>query len=874
MKITQQYGSAVNSSQPNQKSMITKGTHKPLTGRTANDKGCVGWCFIPSWTNRGALSSPSSDHKGGCSKRQRLMEPSSHHNNTINNNNNNNKLERLLFEEIRHCDVCGKHLLYTHRRTCDEESSSSVARTLPKFIERHITCQSPFPCRWCDNDDDTSDNNDKKYPCCDSLFCSDKCRSLAKCALNDTAFIQANDQTPPCTDTETTTTSLLMPPPKLFFCRNRFQPKGSNTNNDAADDLTDEVVQSLAVIEAKCRILCGNNLGLEECALLFTTILSIVSPWWMDNFLQSLDGDAYQDGTAYEESLIEELWAMARSHWSMVMMLQSNEQNDDASKRQFMSYQLFYQTYLCIKRQCMSRVTVPDHPLVSYSKNTLISVDELSDMERELALDILEHPCLPINRHAQSKTTNDTDQRSIIRWRNAAHTAHWLSNVASLEEGKGVRQIQSHLGQTYFVFSPWAFRKLQHSCCPIAMLDIQNPCSPLESLAWLSLHDVEDGHLNSFSVLGDLEGDARSRAVELKKLFGSDFICSCTRCQYENDISGNEGGTLRFNRLQLKSLADLAMQQGRFSDAEGLYELILQSHPQDGNVLHARAAAALGTASTSFGALGHCNGYFLRAQRLWEEAGSIGECSDHPEISLHVDKQRVYGTLDSLDENHEIVGSSSNIQYSSYLNEKCFITSKATPLLSEDECQFIIKTAEEHCNSTSGWTTTRHYAVPTTDIPIHEIRKLHLLFTKKLWLGRIRPLLRQQLKLLNGNHRRDIFIHDAFVVRYDCSKQRSLPPHLDESSHSFIIALNSEFKGGGTYIHELGCVLSPTMGGMVSFEGGSLLHSGDPVISGLRYCIVAFCYIDKVGEQAAAKTAEVEKDNDTTAPFSFGFQIG
>lgn len=825
--------------------MISKGTHTPLTGRTAADIDCVGWCFIPSWTNKGALSSSprNSDRITGCNKRQRRVEPSrSHH------NNNNNKLERLLFEEIRQCDVCGKNVLFTPRKSCDEES---VARTLPKFIERHITCQSPLPCRWCD--DDTSDNNNKKYPCCDSLFCSDRCRTQAECALNDSTSKQA----------------LLMPPPKLFFCRNRFHQQGSNTDNDVPDDLTEEAVQSLAVIEAKCRILFGNNLGLEESALLVTTILSIISPCWMDNFLQSLGGDAYQDGSAYEESLTEEFWAVARSHWSIVMMLHSNEQsNCDASKRQFTSYQLFYQTYLCIKRQCLSRVTVPDHPLVSYSKNTLISADELSDAEQELALDILEHPSFPLNRHDQSKKTDDTDELRIIRWRNLAHIAHWLSNIASLEEGKGVSQIQAHIGQTYFVFSPWAYRKMQHSCCPVAMLDVQDPCSPLASLSWLSLHDVKEGHLSSLSALGDLEGDATSRAVELKKLFGSDFTCCCTRCRYENDNRGQEGGTLRFDQLQLKSLADLAMQQNRFCDALELYELILQSHPRDGNVLHARAAATLGTASTSFGALGHCNGYFLRAQRLWEEAGSIGECSDHPQISLHVDKQRVYGTLDShsLDENHEIDGSGSNIHYSSYLNEKCFVTSKATPLLSEEECQFIVKTAEEHCNSTSGWTTTRHYAVPTTDIPIHEITKLHVLFTKKLWLGKIRPLLRQQLKLSC----RDIFIHDAFVVRYDSSKQRSLPPHLDESSHSFIIALNSEFKGGGTYIHELGCVLSPTKGGMVSFEGGSLLHSGDPVISGKRYVIVAFCYIDKVGE------ADVEEDDDndtTTAPFSFGFQF-
>jgi len=54
-------------------------------------------------------------------------------------------------------------------------------------------------------------------------------------------------------------------------------------------------------------------------------------------------------------------------------------------------------------------------------------------------------------------------------------------------------------------------------------------------------------------------------------------------------------------------------------------------------------------------------------------------------------------------------------------------------------------------------------------------------------------LLRKQLKLSSN---RQILIHDAFVVRYDSSKQRYLPPHLDESTHSSIIALNLEFQGG------------------------------------------------------------------------------
>ena len=55
----------------------------------------------------------------------------------------------------------------------------------------------------------------------------------------------------------------------------------------------------------------------------------------------------------------------------------------------------------------------------------------------------------------------------------------------------------------------------------------------------------------------------------------------------------------------------------------------------------------------------------------------------------------------------------------------------------------------------------------------------------------------------------------------------------------------------------------------MGFEGGNLKHSGDPVVDGVRYCVVAFCYID------SAETEEVEKNDDTaeTAPFSFCFQL-
>lgn len=36
----------------------------------------------------------------------------------------------------------------------------------------------------------------------------------------------------------------------------------------------------------------------------------------------------------------------------------------------------------------------------------------------------------------------------------------------------------------------------------------------------------------------------------------------------------------------------------------------------------------------------------------------------------------------------------------------------------------------------------------------------------------------------------------------------------------------------------------------MSFCGGDLLHSGDPVVFGVRYIIAAFCYVDLVGSGA------------------------
>ena len=116
-----------------------------------------------------------------------------------------------------------------------------------------------------------------------------------------------------------------------------------------------------------------------------------------------------------------------------------------------------------------------------------------------------------------------------------------------------------------------------------------------------------------------------------------------------------------------------------------------------------------------------------------------------------------------------------------------------------------------------------------------------------------------------------VAIHDAFIVKYaspiampnhlseddplpahptmirngNRSSQSFLPLHTDQSSHSFIIPLNSssEFEGGGTYFPSLDCILRPGAGQALCFPGGILLHGGQPITAGTRYLLAVFAYM-------------------------------
>jgi hypothetical protein len=254
----------------------------------------------------------------------------------------------------------------------------------------------------------------------------------------------------------------------------------------------------------------------------------------------------------------------------------------------------------------------------------------------------------------------------------------------------------------------------------------------------------------------------------------------------------------------------------------------------------------------------------------------------------------------------------------------------AEGVLSARECRRAIEAAEAHCSARSGgWTTSRHYAVPTTDVPVAEVPAL-LPWFNALLEDRLMPMLAEQFGVPplgvppggRGPHTPPdassacpgagagrLRVHDAFVVKYHEGAQRHLPLHLDQSHISLTIALNAHesagdseddmpcYEGGGTFFCDLGRSVRVGRGSVLSFDGGRL-HGGDPLTGGTRYIIAAFLYVleddpgqalDREGgagrrgtKRAREAPADVEENEnasrgravlefDSSAPFSFGF---
>jgi len=190
------------------------------------------------------------------------------------------------------------------------------------------------------------------------------------------------------------------------------------------------------------------------------------------------------------------------------------------------------------------------------------------------------------------------------------------------------------------------------------------------------------------------------------------------------------------------------------------------------------------------------------------------------------------------------------------------------PLLPKPTCERYIAAAEAWAARSGGWTTARHHSVATTDIPLTSLDELLPSFNEAL-----RTLLLPALSACYPEAAplaSSLRVLDCFLVRYDATKQASLPTHTDQSLLSFTIALNDpgEYDGGGTWFRGLGRAIDAPAAGHAVLFPGKVEHGGHTITRGVRYIIVLFMGYEtnRLSQRPAGYALEAASAGDSRGP--------
>ncbi len=156
------------------------------------------------------------------------------------------------------------------------------------------------------------------------------------------------------------------------------------------------------------------------------------------------------------------------------------------------------------------------------------------------------------------------------------------------------------------------------------------------------------------------------------------------------------------------------------------------------------------------------------------------------------------------------------------------------PMFTEKFCSMIIQEAEHQAT----WTVDRHESYPTTDFLLKDIG-LDDMYMKVLKTYGFK--IAGWLWGLSGDNWYSKMTAENFMAKYTPTAQGHLNSHIDNSNYSITLALNDDFKGGGTYYHRQKTLVKAPTGHQCLFPMPTHKHSGRWIDEGTRYIIVSFC---------------------------------
>ena len=170
-----------------------------------------------------------------------------------------------------------------------------------------------------------------------------------------------------------------------------------------------------------------------------------------------------------------------------------------------------------------------------------------------------------------------------------------------------------------------------------------------------------------------------------------------------------------------------------------------------------------------------------------------------------------------------------------YIKQKCSDYEIINNFFYKDKCTEIINEANDYADK-YGWQKSRHLYFPTNDNSINSTWNCYQYIFEKI-NKIIIPVFSKMYNILS----KDIGISEIFIVKYSIGGKKYLDKHKDGSEFSFIISLNNDYSGGGTFLYYINKHILLSTGQCLLFSGQSL-HSGIAITSGERWILTGFLY--------------------------------